>query len=265
MKAIKAIRIVLAVVCLITIPLTFVIPITSYFNISVGDLVGTHLDDTETVFVNALLIAAALMLATAVLSFIFPVKKKVPGIFGVIAGAIALSAWIICIADYGDYLGAGAFICLLFALAVLVLSIVLLALKEGSIGAGGVNDRGRQGEGGSSGNIVRQMGTDKASIVGVNGAYHNASFDVSDGRPVMFGRDTNTCSVIFDQYENAVSRQHCIVAFLPNSNMYSVRDLSRFGTYVDSMNNRLPANAEFSVPRGTVLYLGSVKNSFRLN
>lgn len=104
-----------------------------------------------------------------------------------------------------------------------------------------------------------------AHIMGLSGMYAGARFDVSDGRPVIFGRDTSVCSVIFDSSEPAISRQHCIVTYLPGVDMYSVRDISKNGTFIGSPSNRMPANVDQTVPKGTVLYLGSGSVAFRLD
>lgn len=105
---------------------------------------------------------------------------------------------------------------------------------------------------------------DKPYIVGVAGAYKGARFDFPEGSRIVFGRDESTCHVVFDQFQTAVSHQHCTVTYMKNLDMYSVRDISKNGTYINSMENRIPSNVEQMQPRGTIIYIGSARNAFQL-
>lgn len=105
---------------------------------------------------------------------------------------------------------------------------------------------------------------DKPYIVGVAGAYKGARFDFPEGSRIVFGRDESTCHVVFDQFQTAVSHQHCTVTYMKNLDMYSIRDISKNGTYINSMENRIPSNVEQMQPRGTIIYIGSARNAFQL-
>ena len=106
---------------------------------------------------------------------------------------------------------------------------------------------------------------DKPYIVGVAGPYKGSRFDFPlEGSHIVFGRDESACHVVFDQFQTAVSHQHCTVTYLKNLDMYSVRDMSKNGTYINSMDNRMPPNVEQMQPRGTVILIGSPRNAFKL-
>ena len=305
MNASKIIRICLAAVCVIAIVLTMVMPFMASSEGSAGFfdwLDGLGAEGAPALFTVSMIlfiVALVLLLATAILALIFPVKKTVPGIIGIIAGVLLIVAIILFICFFNDMfgdaiaeaneqleymrqsdyytaaevnemaasipgIGFGMYINIGLGVAAVVLALILLLLKDHAERVVTPTPAGPgYGPYGQQPMPPRPMAN--AHIIGLSGVYQNASFDVSDGRPVMFGRDTNTCSVIFDQYETAVSRQHCIVTYLPNANMYSVRDMSKNGTFIGNINNRMPNNVEQNVQKGTIIYIGSSKNSFKLD
>lgn len=105
---------------------------------------------------------------------------------------------------------------------------------------------------------------DKPYIVGIEGTYKNARFDFPASSRIVFGRDEATCHIVFDQFQTAVSHQHCTVTYIKTLDMYSIRDMSKNGTYINSMENRMPSNVEQMQPRGTVILIGSPRNAFKL-
>lgn len=111
---------------------------------------------------------------------------------------------------------------------------------------------------------VRQAGIQKAVITGVTGKYQGATFDVTDGKEIFFGRAANECNIVFDQYSSDVSRRHCAVRFDKISGNYVVTDYSSNGTFLED-GTRLEKGQNKMLPRGTVFYLGNKKNMFRLD
>lgn len=105
---------------------------------------------------------------------------------------------------------------------------------------------------------------DKPCIIGINGPYKGARFDFPEDTRIVFGRDEASCHIVFDQFQTAVSHEHCTVTYIKNLDMYSVRDISKNGTYINNMDTRMPANVEQMQPRGTVIILGSPRNAFKL-
>lgn len=110
---------------------------------------------------------------------------------------------------------------------------------------------------------VSANGVKKAIITGMTGKYQGATFDVTDGAEIVFGRAAAECNIIFDQYATDVSRRHCGIRFDRISDHYIVTDYSSNGTFLDN-GSRMEKNQPESLPRGTVLYLGNRKNTFRL-
>lgn len=289
----KVLRIILGAVCLIAIVCAFVLPIISFssmmlnakfnmFNVTGANGVTVlGLEGASALKLLAMIFyvgCAVLWFIVALFALILPLNKKVPGIMGIIMGALTFISTLIFMfimigtcKSYSELYAVDLVTCrpgiMVFVLPVLcigmiVLAVLILASKDGKQP---IPDGGGRVQPPVTPPVRPMQPQGNAFIVGLNGTYQNARFNVSDGAPVMFGRDASTCSVVFDQFETAVSRQHCIVKFLPNANMYSVRDMSKNGTYIGSMNNKMPNNIEQNVQRGTVIYLGSSKNSFKLD
>lgn len=111
----------------------------------------------------------------------------------------------------------------------------------------------------------KTMPTNSGVIVGVAGAYRDATFDLVDGAELVFGRSPQDANIIFDQLATDVSRKHCSVRFDGRSNQYVVTDYSSNGTYLEN-GTRLENGQPKQLSRGTVIYLGSSRqNGFRLN
>lgn len=111
----------------------------------------------------------------------------------------------------------------------------------------------------------KAMPTNRGVIVGVAGAYRDATFDLVDGAELVFGRSPQDANIVFDQLATDVSRKHCSVRFDGRSNQYVVTDYSSNGTYLEN-GTRLENGQPKQLSRGTVIYLGSSRqNGFRLN
>ena len=103
-----------------------------------------------------------------------------------------------------------------------------------------------------------------AFITGISGMYAGATFDVGDGKPIVFGRSADAANVVFDQTDTDISREHCVIRYDQLSGQFILTDKSTNGTY-DSGNNRFPKNQQTNVAPGTVIYLGKTrKNAFRI-
>ena len=53
----------------------------------------------------------------------------------------------------------------------------------------------------------RTVAGTRAEISGVDGKYAGASFDVSDGAEVVFGRSAADSNIVFDQFDTDISRK----------------------------------------------------------
>ena len=263
----KVLRIIVACICLVIFPFLLFAPIAEAFFTPISfipeivDALGSGLlsavlgafdllGGAILIFI-VVLITVLLLLTGAILAFIPSVKPKVASILCIIANAIAV-CWVLFIligflaGDRGGLIGWGIYVTLVLSIGGLVFSIMLACKKE---------------------QIHKPVYNQppSPSIIGLSGTYQNARFSISNGMQIMMGRDPSACQIVFDQFDTAVSRVHCTVTFIQSTNMYSVRDESKNGTYVGSTSNRMPSHVEQMLPRGSVIILGSSKNSFRLD
>lgn len=100
-------------------------------------------------------------------------------------------------------------------------------------------------------------------ITALSGTYAGAVFSMRDNETVNLGRDPMKCQIVFDDKNIEVSHMHCSIRYSAMGNSYIVTDYSKNGTWRDD-NTRLHSNMPNSLPAGTVIYLGSRKNTFRL-
>lgn len=108
-------------------------------------------------------------------------------------------------------------------------------------------------------------GGNRGVIVGVVGAYKDASFEIVDGSSLVFGRSPQDANIVFDQLATDISRKHCQITFDGRTNQYTVIDFSSNGTFLEN-GSQLEQGQPKQLARGTVIYLGSSrKNGFRLN
>lgn len=103
-----------------------------------------------------------------------------------------------------------------------------------------------------------------ATAVGLSGMYQDTTFDMSNGEEIVFGRDPETCNVIFDQFSANVSRKHCGIRFNHETDSFVVIDYSKNGTFYKDGRKIANGDMPTNVPRGTELYMGNKENTFLL-
>ena len=101
------------------------------------------------------------------------------------------------------------------------------------------------------------------SITALTGMYREAVFQLNHGEALALGRDPSLCQIVFDQLDTDISRKHCSISFDSMANQYLVMDSSRNGTYTNDGRKLQPGVNERLSP-GTIIYLGTRKNIFRL-
>lgn len=96
-------------------------------------------------------------------------------------------------------------------------------------------------------------------IRGICGIY--AGYEIPlNGREIMVGSGSSAQVKIADQY---VSRNHCAIRFNPATGLYEIRDLSSNGVYLQN-GVRLQHGVYSAVSRGTIIYIGSQAQQFKL-
>jgi uncharacterized membrane protein YhaH (DUF805 family) len=124
--------------------------------------------------------------------------------------------------------------------------------------------RNQSGAGQTAGLGNAAAGKGTASIVGVKGMYAGYTFPVPAGDEIVIGRDSALSHVVIDRGAEKVSRKHLSVRYEPSTKMYQVYDFSTNGTFRED-GVRLLTNTINTLPRNTILNLGSAQNSIRLS
>ena len=101
--------------------------------------------------------------------------------------------------------------------------------------------------------------THAAYVLGVAGPYTGSRFPAQS--ELVFGRDPQRCSVIFDGSKDGISAQHCAVKFEPASCTFLLRDLgSSNGTFVNGY--QVKPNAPKQLRNGDEFYLHTMDCRF---
>lgn len=103
----------------------------------------------------------------------------------------------------------------------------------------------------------------KGAITALGGMYKGGVFTIEDGEELAMGRENRDCQIIFDKTSPEVSSRHCTIRYQASTGQYIVTDYSKNGTFMDD-GTRLPAQSPMPLSGGTIIYLGSKKNIFRL-
>jgi uncharacterized membrane protein YhaH (DUF805 family) len=149
--------------------------------------------------------------------------------------------------------------------------VILMALPTSSNGFGTNTHGGAAGASSSAAQGNRNQsgagagaGIGAASIVGVKGMYAGYTFPLPAGDEIIIGRDSALSHVVIDRGAEKVSRKHISVRYEPSTQMYQVYDFSTNGTFRED-GVRLLTNTINTLPRKTILNLGSAQNSIRLS
>lgn len=107
-------------------------------------------------------------------------------------------------------------------------------------------------------------GEEEYEVAGVitckTGTFAGNTFEIP-GR-VVIGKNPRECNIVLAN--KTVSRVHCIINYIPETDTYTVKDVSRNGTFFAD-GQRLIKNYEMQVKRGTEIYMGDPRETFYLD
>lgn len=193
-----------------------------------------------------------LLLAAAVLLFAMK-SKKASTILSVVGAVIFIVADIMCICNEVLYIG----VFLNIIGAIIALASVLLCLVDQEP----AEDYGTEED--DSDDDTSDDETDDVpygEVTCLTGEFEGGTFEVEDS--LVIGKDARQCNVVLSN--KTVSRVHCIIRYIPATDTYTVKDVSRNGTYFNN-GQRLTKDYEMQVPRNTVIYLGKPQETFVLD
>ena len=102
------------------------------------------------------------------------------------------------------------------------------------------------------------------SLLGLSGVYKGETIDIPPDEEVNIGRDASMSHIIVGEDAGIVSRRHCGIRYNPADGTYSITDFSKNGVFRED-GSQLPYGTRVTLPRGTVIILGSRQSSsFRL-
>ena len=102
------------------------------------------------------------------------------------------------------------------------------------------------------------------SLLGLSGEYKGETIDIPAGEEINIGRGASMAQIVMGDDSGIVSRRHCGVRYNPSDETYSITDYSKNGIFRED-GSRLPPDVQVTLPRGTVIILGSRQTaSFRL-
>lgn len=97
-------------------------------------------------------------------------------------------------------------------------------------------------------------------ITCLSGEYEGGKFYISD--KLIIGHDASKCNIVLS--DKTVSHVHCVISYISETDTYTVKDVSRNGTFF-SDGKRLTKNFDMQVPRRTEIYMGENKERFILD
>ena len=99
-----------------------------------------------------------------------------------------------------------------------------------------------------------------AVIQGVSGLLNGKTYMLTAGTPLIFGRRTEKCNVLFKNETKGISSIHCKIKWYNGKVL--IKDLgSTYGTWLNE-GTRLEPNKYYELPDQGVFYLGSKENMF---
>ena len=191
-----------------------------------------------------------LLLAAAVL--LFAVKRKTASTILSVAGAVIfIVADIMCICNEVLYIG--VFLNIIGAIIAMA-SVMLCLVDQEPDGYDGYENFDSDDD--DDGNVDVPYG----EVTCLTGEFEGGTFEVEDS--LVIGKDARQCNVVLSN--KTVSRVHCIIRYIPATDTYTVKDVSRNGTYFNN-GQRLTKDYEMQVPRNTVIYIGKPQETFVLD
>jgi hypothetical protein len=111
--------------------------------------------------------------------------------------------------------------------------------------------------------IERSRKRKRGAIIGSDGEYRGARFNITNGEEVIIGTDAGLSNVVLSGSDGALSRKHCGIRYDRKKNLYYVTDYSANGTFTKA-GKRMQVGRQNPVRGGSVIYLGNRGNMFRL-
>ena len=108
-----------------------------------------------------------------------------------------------------------------------------------------------------------QNGTKKAVIRSMSAQHAGKAFPVGKA-PVIIGRNTAECVIVFKEGTPGVSGKHCSIYYSSDAGLFTLTDLgSSYGTFI-SNGMKLTANSPINLKPGDSFYVGDKANMIKV-
>lgn len=104
---------------------------------------------------------------------------------------------------------------------------------------------------------------ESGKITSMSGRDAGCCYEIKDGEEKVIGLSPSVSHIVVDSSCYAVSRKHCAVKYIADTDEYFVIDYSTNGTFLNG-GAKLNKNLYVAVPSGTVIKLGNDEVAYRL-
>ena len=101
----------------------------------------------------------------------------------------------------------------------------------------------------------------RIGLLAIEGDYRGDFFQIFPCEKIVFGTSSQASNILFD--DPKISRQHCMVEYIPEHKMYYITDCSTNGTFLND-GTRIPFNTPFACAPKTRFYFGTDRQMFEL-
>lgn len=101
----------------------------------------------------------------------------------------------------------------------------------------------------------------RIGILAVEGDYQGNFFPMLSGEKLVLGTSLQNSHILF--HDPKISRQHCMVEYIPEQKMYYITDHSTNGTFLGD-GRRIPENTPYPCAPMTRFYFGKTRQMFEL-
>lgn len=117
----------------------------------------------------------------------------------------------------------------------------------------------KKGKGGNA--VAKGTDTVKKGIIRSMSVQHGGKTYPVGKAPVMIGRDSSSCSVVYKDGTPGVSGRHCTVSFDSSTGEFILTDLkSSFGTFLGKTGQKIIPNTPVKLKPGETFYVGDKTN-----
>jgi pSer/pThr/pTyr-binding forkhead associated (FHA) protein len=97
-------------------------------------------------------------------------------------------------------------------------------------------------------------------LTGLAGEYKGYSIKLDNG-PVILGRNTKKCNLVFSRRGITISRIHCVIRYDEKDDKVTIMDISQNGVFLEN-HGRLRKNKIYNIKPDQKFYLSNKKTVF---